>query len=369
MKKIVIIIMFLLVSMLFLSSCGNSSNQPEDKGPSISSIEILEYQESLVCGDIFDETSVKVKVTFSDGTDTIYSGADLSFNYTEFDTYTAGEQTIKVRIKELNVSESFKVQVNRKSIKILMIANSFGDDTVQWVHEIGDDLGIDFTIANLYIGGCVLSTHLSNLKSDSAAYEYVSYNKETKTWSRAKTTKISTAMTYEDWDYISLQQGSYDSGRAESYGGINEIMDRVLQLKGDVEFLWNMTWAYQQDSGHANFNLYNHDQMTMYNAILNAVQTKVVPNERFKYIIPNGTAVQNARTSVVGDTLCRDVYCHLTYDFGRYIAGLTIVGTVADVDLRDVNYSPNLDLLYKNIAIESAVNALANPFAITPSSY
>ena len=149
----------------------------------------------------------------------------------------------------------------------------------------------------------------------------------------------------------------------------NGQINRVLQLKGDVEFLWNMTWAYQQDSGHANFNLYNHDQMTMYNAILNAVQTKVVPNERFKYIIPNGTAVQNARTSVVGDTLCRDVYCHLTYDFGRYIAGLTIVGTVADVDLRDVNYSPNLDLLYKNIAIESAVNALANPFAITPSSY
>ena len=29
-----------------------------------------------------------------------------------------------------------------------MVENSFGDDTVQWVHEIGDNLGIDFTIAN-----------------------------------------------------------------------------------------------------------------------------------------------------------------------------------------------------------------------------
>lgn len=140
----------------------------------------------------------------------------------------------------------------------------------------------------------------------------------------------------EDWDYISLQQGSYQSGKADTYNTIDAIMDRILELKSDVEFLWNMTWAYQSDSGYANFYMYDHDQMKMYNDIVNAVQTKVIPNERFKYIIPNGTAVQNARTSQLGDTLCRDVYCHLT-----------LVGTVADVDIREVTYSPNITELKK----------------------
>ena len=368
-------ILAMCLFVLLLASCeqtvesSKESQVPSSAAPTITSVEVTEYDKTVYYGEAYNEESVKVEATYSDSSTITYTSSDLLFDYSSYDPYTVGEQTIRVIVKALNKSANITVEVIKREVKILMISNSFGDDTVQWVHEIGEDLGIEFTIANLYIGGCVLETHLTNLKKDLAAYEYLGYNKLTKTWSKTAKTKISSAMKYEDWDYVVLQQGSYDSGRSFSYAYIDEIMDRVLELKGDVEFLWNMTWAYQQDSGHANFNLYNHDQMTMYNAILNAVQTKVVPNERFKYIIPNGTAVQNARTSVVGDTLCRDVYCHLTYDFGRYIAGLTIVGTVADVDLRDVNYSPDLDLLYKNIAIESAVNALANPFAITPSSY
>ena len=191
----------------------------------------------------------------------------------------------------------------------------------------------------------------------------------TKQWDRKDYTSIADAMKMEDWDYISLQQGSYQSGKADTYNTIDAIMDRILELKSDVEFLWNMTWAYQSDSGHANFYMYDHDQMKMYNDIVNAVQTKVIPNERFKYIIPNGTAVQNARTSQLGDTLCRDVYCHLTLTLGRYIAGLTLVGTVADVDIREVTYSPNITELEKIIAIESVYNALNEPYKVTESPY
>lgn len=367
-----ILTIFSLLIIGFLASCGQTNppvENPEENKVTVSSIEVIEYDKTVECGQFYNEESVKVEVTFSDETNKVYSGDELGFDYRDFDIYTPGEQTIRVMVVSLKVSENITVEVTRRQIKILMIANSFGDDTVQWVHEIGDDLGIDFTIANLYIGGCVLSTHLNNLKNDKAAYEYVTYNKTTKTWSRKPNTKISTAMAMEDWDYISLQQGSYDSGRAFSYDVIDQVMDEVLKLKDDVEFIWNMTWAYQQDSGHANFNLYNHDQMTMYNAIIDAVQTKVVPNERFKFIVPNGTAVQNARTSYIGDNLCRDIYCHLTYDFGRYIAGLTIVATVAQVDISSVMYSPNLNDIQRAIAIESATNAILNPFRITESRY
>ena len=371
-RKCFLTIICLLI--LVLTSCGTPtqstpSKTPTANEPTVKKVQVIEYQESIILGEEYNEESVKVEAVFSDDSSKTYSGDELSFNYVDFDIYTLGRQNIKIRVKELNVTETISVEVIKKSIKILMIANSFGDDTVQWVHEIGDDLGYDFTIANLYIGGCVLSTHLSNLKNNSAAYEYVSYNKTTKVWSRTPKTTIEDALGMDDWDYVSLQQGSYDSGRAESYNTIDEIMDRVLAIKDDVEFIWNMTWAYQQDSGHANFGIYNHDQMTMYNGIINAVQTKVVPNERFKFIVPNGTAVQNARTSFIGDNLCRDVYCHLTLDFGRYIAGLTMVATVTGADISEINYSPNLSVGHRAIAIEAVKFALLNPFNITESSY
>ena len=90
---------------------------------------------------------------------------------------------------------------------------------------------------------------------------------------------------------------------------------------------------------------------------------------RFEAIVPNGTAVQNARTSYLGDTLCRDVYCHLTNDLGRYIAGLTMVGALTGADLTKVTYSPNLSDYNRKLAIESAMNALKTPFSITNSKY
>ena len=174
---------------------------------------------------------------------------------------------------------------------------------------------------------------------------------------------------YKDWDYVVLQQGSSQSGVADCYNALDEIMDRILTVKSDVKFIFNMTWAYQQDSGHSKFSNYENDQMTMYNGILNAVQTKVLTNDRIEFVIPNGTAVQNARTSYHGDTLCRDSSCHLTYDFGRYIAGLTFFSKVTGTDISNITYSPGLTEMDKNIAIESCKNALANPFTITNSKY
>ena len=256
---------------------------------------------------------------------------------------------------------------DEETLHILFISNSYGDDTKQWVHEIAQEYGVKINVANLYIAGCILDTHLANLKTDSAAYQYRYY--EDGVWKNQTDTKISEALLYKDWDYIVLQQGSSQSGLADKYSALDEIMDRVLAIKNDVKFIFNMTWAYQQDSGHSKFGAYNNDQMTMYNGILNAVQTNVLTNDRIEFVIPNGTAVQNARTSYIGDTLCRDTSCHLSYEFGRYIAGLTFFSKVTGIDISDITYKTNITEEEKLIAIESVKNALANPYAITNSKY
>lgn len=61
----------------------------------------------------------------------------------------------------------------------------------------------------------------------------------------------------------------------------------------------------------------------MYHSIVKAVD-KASKLTKIKMIIPTGTAIQNARTSFVGDHMNRDGY-HLDLKIGRYTGRLYMV--------------------------------------------
>lgn len=253
-------------------------------------------------------------------------------------------------------------------LEILAIGNSFSVDALQYAYQIARNLGIEeIAIGNLYIGGCTLATHAANAAGDLAKYTY--YYNDNGTWKTTSSYKISTALESRSWDYVSLQQGSPVSGVESSYN--QDLSNLISYVKGrsDAKLVWHMTWAYQQNSTHSAFPTYNKDQMNMYNAIVSAVQNKIVTNENFDLIIPNGTAVQNSRTSLLGDTTTRDGY-HMSYDYGRYLTGLLFVKTVTGLSIDGVTYMPSgVDAEEKAIAIESVNHASAKPFAVTQSAY
>ena len=126
-------------------------------------------------------------------------------------------------------------------------------------------------IANLYIGGCTLDTHYNNLIGNNAAYEFRTYDKETNKWKTKNSTSISDALTSYDWEYVSLQQASGSSGIASTYSSLTSSLSKIKNIKDNVKFIWNMTWAYQQNSTHQEFVKYNKNQITMYEAIVEAV--------------------------------------------------------------------------------------------------
>jgi hypothetical protein len=68
----------------------------------------------------------------------------------------------------------------------------------------------------------------------------------------------------------------------------------------NMKLVWNMTWAYPTGSGWFG-GLYGNNQMNMYNSIVSAVQEKIVKNPEFALVSPAGTAIQNGRTSYIGD--------------------------------------------------------------------
>lgn len=75
--------------------------------------------------------------------------------------------------------------------------------------------------------------------------------------------------------------------------------------------MFHSTWAYSQDSKHPGFANYSCSQNVMFDEIIGTTEM-VMDAYHFDILIPCGTAIQNARTSTIGDSMTRDGY-HLNY--------------------------------------------------------
>ena len=255
-------------------------------------------------------------------------------------------------------------------LKILAIGNSFSEDAMEYLYQIAKAAGVEqIELGHLYIGGCSLETHLRNISYNLNEYIY-STKKADGVWKTSLYNKPSRAFSENDWDFVTLQQNSNNSGVASTYDDVSPLIDAIESqcTNEHVAFAWHMTWAYQQDSDHKAFPTYNNNQTTMYNAIISAVQEKIVPNHRIVKIIPSGTAIQNARTSYLGDTLTRDGY-HLSYDEGRLFAGASYLASLIEIDFDSVDLSSLCsDSSLVKVIKESVKNAVKTPFSVTPST-
>lgn len=212
-----------------------------------------------------------------------------------------------------------------REMKVLCIGNSFSIDAVENnLVELAAERGIDLTVGNLYIGGCSLERHAMNMRGDSAVYSYrlMKQDKAQQMFTREVTDSVSIlwALASDEWDVVTMQQASHYSGQWFTYEPwLSELIDSVrLHIQDKTKIYWYMTWAYQQDAKHPAFvPNYNGSQTYMYDEILGC-NRQVLANHPFDGFIPGGIAVQQARATKLGDTLCRDGY-HLSYTCGRYL--------------------------------------------------
>ena len=206
-----------------------------------------------------------------------------------------------------------------REMKVLCIGNSFSIDAVENnLVELAAERGIELKVGNLYIGGCSLKRHALNVRGDSAVYSYRVMTRE----GRVVTDSVSIlqALESDEWDVVTMQQASHYSGQWYTYEPwLSELIDSVrLHIAPKTKLFWYMTWAYQQDAKHGAFvPNYNGDQAYMYDEILGC-NRQVLKRHHFDGFIPGGVAIQEARKTKLGDTLCRDGY-HLHYQYGRYL--------------------------------------------------
>lgn len=246
------------------------------------------------------------------------------------------------------------------SIKILAIGNSFSMDGEQYLWNICKEGGYEeVVIANLYKGGCTLEQHWNYISNKTESYTY--YKNTNGTWKSTSNITAQTAISEEEWDIITVQQGSSQSTNTSKFDYLPNIIT-FIQDNSHARIFWHMTWAY-----------YNDTNAKMYNGIISAVNSKILTNNNFVGVIPTGTTIQNLRSSYLDESdITRDTGSHLSYDYSRYAATLTWYATLTGKPIDNINWVPaNFPTLTNHFALirESVNNALKTPYAITPSQY
>ncbi len=247
--------------------------------------------------------------------------------------------------------------------KILCIGNSYGDDSVKYVRDIAENLGVkNVVIANLYIGGCSLEMHRNNAVSGEKVYEYRKNNNGE--WINKTSVALDEGVMDEDWDMIVFQQQSAKTGKWSTYVPFYEqLKAHVRGLRPNARMAFNMTWAYPTYSKSSQFADFNNDQEAMYSKITSVVSTRIDTDYEISHVIPTGTAVQNARV-LVGETLNRDDI-HLNEN-GRFLASLMWVKEIFEVDINELSYAPDcVSREQADFYIQAVNDAYEYPFYVT----
>lgn len=234
----------------------------------------------------------------------------------------------------------YNTEWDQKTLKVLAIGNSYTEDALMYLYDIASAYGVEeVEVANLYIGSCTLERHCKNAESGAADYVYM--KNDAGKWVHTPGWTLLQGIQDEDWDFIVFHQESMNAGLPDSYdGNLEALVGYVQQHKTNpkCKLVWNLTWAYSENSPNQKFSQYGRDQEAMYTAIVSAAQQKVLPLEQITIVIPSGTVVQNGR-SYFGNVFTRDEYDHLN-DFGKLLVGYMWYVTLTGEPLLELKYEP-----------------------------
>jgi hypothetical protein len=292
--------------------------------------------------------------------------------------------------REKGDSRTMPVEVP-ETIKLLVIGNSYGNDcSLNYLASEFKSLGVqNVIVGTLYYSGCTYMQHLNFALNDKGVYDFY----ENGSSIHANTCTFDEAIGYEDWTHIMLLHGFIGHDKDFAPTPWQDLMMYYLRrTHPNAYYGYDMTWGfrtddYLTDSHRQSLERYHGgDVMHMYNGQIEMVHTYVEPDSRFKFVVPCGTAILNARSSCIGNGIHRDNMSHLNKGVGRYTATMTACCRLTGVDPAQITYRPDSNLLtnmpaglsaetpnivktLENIAKESVRNAIAHPYEVTQSQY
>ena len=290
---------------------------------------------------------------------------------------TAYYGSLAGNIREPNVDLTLK-----KEFKLLLIGNSYSEDVSCCGQGMPDSqlfdilqsmLGEDaeVTVGAIISGGKGINWHATQAEQGTKTYYFKTISSDTKTWKTYNSVTSAEALAWTDWDAVSLQtynpnpatgeeSVSYPAQTDEKFYSLEAasefMLDHIANYAPYADVYFYMHWS-QTSSTVLNAALASYNRMAEYLPIvLDYEGTKT--GKRFKDLIHVGLSIQNARTTYLAllsynPTAYADknlnLYTdaqiglqrdggHVSFNIGRYIAGLTFAEIIIPEEIRAENY-------------------------------
>ena len=209
----------------------------------------------------------------------------------------------------------------KDTIRVLAVGNSYTDDSLSLINSIAAASGVDPSKF------CVVRTWISSSSLQSWYSAYVNNSSATATTKMAGTLPTTTSNNFRtllesaEWDIITFQEissRSCDPSLFEPYltaliAGVRKSCPNKKVVIG-----WNLIWRYA-----LGFSSSGPQGQARWAALCEVAKKKIISDNGIDFIIPSGTAIENARNTSLNDAdeLTRDG-THLS-DIGRYIVACT----------------------------------------------
>ncbi len=270
----------------------------------------------------------------------------------------------------------------KKQFKFLMIGNSYTEDASscgQGMTEsqlfnilqamLGEDTEI--VLGAITSGGKGINWHATKAEENTGSYSFKIVTSENRKWKSVGSISSAKALAYTDWDAVSLQVYNVNVNTGEESVSYPEQTDpKFYKLEDASEFMLD---HIAKHAPYADAYFYMHWSQTSsialnaalsgYNRLANYIPVVLdyegtESGKKFEDIVPVGLSVQNARTTYLallaynttayadGNlNLTTDAQIglqrdggHLSFNIGRYIAGLTFAEMVIPEEMRAENY-------------------------------
>ena len=289
-------------------------------------------------------------------------------------------------------------------LKVLTLGHSLTVDSCHMLALVAKAEGYEgLHVGTLYDSGTPLSRHVDYLQRDAKGYSLYYSNTEDVSGPPLVMDEVTMreALRYQAWDLIVMQGGTFDLAAKTTFmdGNIQIIQKYVNEhkLNPNAVFAWHMPWAFATEQSLQNtfprpdnnpypkgYAAFGNDRLKLYEAIAKNVKEYILTDDTFQFLIPTGTAIENAMSSYLTEfDLIRD-YAHAT-DYGRLIAAYTWYCRLAGIEqLEDIQLTTIPKRFFKStvgtedrvltdmekaILIESVNNALKTQLEVTQSQY
>lgn len=277
-----------------------------------------------------------------------------------------GEKTFTCKFCKTSYTEEI---AKTDTIKILAVGNSLTSNATQYLWQIITSAGVpkeNVVIGRLFLPGCSIAWHWSNIEDFKEDYEY---SKNTNgSWLTQNNFSVQAALEDEEWDYIIVQETIASVHNTGAYAKLSNLVDYLKTAKPEAELAWHLIWTYQAEttSQWCSFKT-PAETLEHYGQIIGQYLAQVKTKSQIEHLIPAGTAVQNLRSSYIGDTIMSDGI-HANEKHGMYITALTWYAALTGGDVEAVTWLPSK---YPELADDlpvirqSVKDAMKQPFAVT----